>query len=165
MSELNMVFASPTVNCFMDAPDFLKFCENLKEYLALEPVLCERPDVHYPVCRLGDLTIHAVHYKTFEEFREIWNRRKARVHYDRIFLIFTDRDGFTEVMLPRIAQLPHRKVLFAKRDYPGYDFVCPLSGYAKEACVGNVTDYRGCTGKRVYARYPFVQTFLAMMKK
>lgn len=165
MSELNMLFASPTVNCYMDAPDFLKLCENLKEYLALEPTPRECRDIRYPVCALGDLTIYAVHYKSFEEFREIWDRRKSRVHYDRLFLIFADRDGFTEDMLPRIAQLPYPKVLFAKRDYPGYDFVCRLPGYEKAACVGNVTDYRGCTGKRAYAKYPFAKAFLAMTRE
>lgn len=165
MSELNMVFATPTVNCYMEAPDFLKFCENLKAYLAMEPVPRECRDVRYPVCALDDLTIYAVHYPSFEAFREIWDRRKARVNHDRIFLIFTDRDGFTEDMLPRIAQLPYRKVLFAKQDYPAYDFVCRLPGYRKDACVGNVTDYRGCRGRRVYAKYPFAEAFLDMIKE
>ena len=165
MSELNMVFASPTVNCFLSAPDFLKLCENLKEYLALEPQPQENDDFSYPLCRLGDLTIHAVHYKSFEEFREIWDRRKTRVRFDRLFLIFTDRDGFTEDMLPRIARLPYKKVLFAKQAHPGYDFVCRLPGFETEESIGNAADYRGCTGKRVYAKYPFAEVFLDMIKK
>ena len=88
MHEMNMQFLSPTVNLFFSANDFIKFCEGLetKKYIALAPenAGCSK-NGNYPLIKLGDITIEAVHYKTFEDFKVSWNTRKKRINYNKIF--------------------------------------------------------------------------------
>lgn len=168
MSEYNMKFLSPTINLYFSAEDFLVFCENLeqKTYFNIEPVdkgISNLGD--YPLVGLGDLTINAVHYKSFEEFYNAWNRRKNRINYDRIFLVFTDRDGFKPNMLNRISKLPYPKVLFSKQEFPEYDFVVCVPGFEKENCVGIMTDFKkGISSQKLYSYYPFVKSFKNMIK-
>lgn len=165
MNELNMQFMSPLVNCYMDMPDFLSFCENMDHYLDVIPVEIEQSEREYPVCMLENLKIYAVHYKTGEEFAQSWKRRAARVNRDKIFLIMTDRDRFEESLLERIAKLPYKKVLFSNKEYPEYDFVFKISGYEDEKEVGSITNFMGITGKRIYSIYPFADIFTEMMNK
>ena len=58
--DLGLQFLSPTVNLYMKAEDFIKFCENLKCYLSIDEMIpCKEPDIaenrKYPVAYLGDI--------------------------------------------------------------------------------------------------------------
>lgn len=165
MHEMNMRFLTPTINLYFSADDFIKFCEELdtKKYFSLELEDAGiSPNGSYPLVRLGDLTIEAVHYKSFDDFKQSWEKRKSRINYDKIFLIFTDRDGFhgDKQTLERIKKLPYNKVLFSKCDYLGYDFVCKVPEFENESQVGDMTDWcKGITWKRKYSIYPFVKKF------
>lgn len=167
MSELNMVFNTPTVNCYINTPDFLKLCQNLEEYMSMplkyapEPIQSAQ---RYPLIYLGDILIHAVHYQSFEEFCNTWNRRKARINYNRLFLIFTDRDNFEESLLKQIEELPYKKVLFSSKNYSQYDFICTISEFKNCDEVGNMTGFKkGITWNRRYTAYPFVKKFRSMV--
>lgn len=160
MHEYNMKFLTPTINCYMSMPDFVIFCENLADNLKIDLQECdERGESPFPIAKLGELEVMAVHYKTFAEFREAWSKRRQRVNLDKIFVIMTNRDGFTEDLLPRIAKLPYEKVLFSHVDYPGYDFVCKIPGFENEEAVGSVTDFIGMSGKRLYSYCDFRKHF------
>lgn len=163
MSELGMSFMTPTVNLFFSSPDFVKFCENLEYYLSVIPKNGGKALEGYPLVILDDIIINAVHYNDFNHFLNTWNKRKKRVNFKRLFLIFTDRDGFTSDLLPRIAVLPYKKVLFSNRKYENYDFVCTVPGFEDEACVGSLVEYIGISGKRIYSIYPFAKIFKRMI--
>ena len=146
--------------------DFASFCENLPGNLKID--LQEKKDETdhaFPVAKLGELELIAVHYKTFDDFRNAWNRRRQRVNLNRILLIMTDRDGFTADLLPRIAKLPYEKVLFSHVDYPEYDFVCKIPGFENAQTVGSVTDFMGMSGKRLYAHCNFRKYFDRLMQR
>ena len=166
MHEYNMKFLSPTINCYMSMPDFVSFCENLPNNLKVD--LQEEKNENncaFPVARLDNLELMAVHYKTFEEFENAWNRRRERVNLKKVLLIMTDRDGFSEDLLPRIAKLPYQKVLFSHVLYPGYDFVCKIPGFEKADTVGSVTDFIGICGKRLYSYCNFRLFFDELMQR
>lgn len=62
LHDLGLKFLSPTVNLFMRAEDFIKFCENLEYYLSIDKfVECHDKfiieDRTYPIGYLDDLTI------------------------------------------------------------------------------------------------------------
>ena len=164
MNELNMQFMSPLVNCYMDMPDFVSFCENMDHYLNVLPTEIKQNERTYPVCILEDLKIYAVHYKTGEEFAEAWRRRSQRVNKDKIFLIMTDRDGFSEALLDRIEALPYKKVLFSHIDYSNYEFVHKIPGYENDTEIGSITNFIGITGKRIYSHYAFADVFMKMIE-
>jgi uncharacterized protein (DUF1919 family) len=43
----------------------------------------------YPVGQLGDITLHFNHYKSFEEAKEIYNRRKDRINKHNLLIVLT----------------------------------------------------------------------------
>ena len=166
MHEYHMKFLTPTINCYMSMPDFVSFCENLPGNLKSD--LQEKKDETdhaFPVAKLGELELIAVHYKTFDDFRNAWYRRRQRVNLNRVLLIMTDRDGFTADLLPRIAKLPYEKVLFSHVDYPEYDFVCKIPGFENAETVGSVTDFIGISGKRLYSYCNFRKYFDKLMQR
>lgn len=105
---LDMPYLSPTVGLYFFAEDYLKFVSNLRYYLSLDlifisaeesryvDILRERSHMHVPVGRLGDVEIIFLHYKTEEEAKEKWDRRKQRVNYDNIILKFSKMNLCTE---------------------------------------------------------------------
>lgn len=166
MHEYNMKFLTPTINCYMSMPDFVSFCEELSKNLRVElQESDENSENKFPVAKLNELKLMAVHYQTFDEFKNAWNKRRQRVNFDRVFIIMTDRDGFTEALLPRIAKLPYEKVLFSHIDYPEYDFVCKIPGFENANTVGSLTDYSGIKGKRLYSYYDFKSCFNKLMQR
>jgi len=139
--DMKQQFLSPTVNLFMSGPDFLKFVENLEHYLTLE--LEGGPFVEYPVGMLGDLTVHLMHYQTFEEGRQAWMRRVKRVNMEKLVVLSTDRDGFSPELFERWKAIPYPKVLFtADERYADHPDSVYLPRYAKDGCVGDLIPKR-----------------------
>ena len=99
---LDMDYLTPTVGLYFFAEDYLKFISNLKYYLSLElqfidgkqskyvDVLKERKQLDVPIGLLDDVEIVFLHYKSEEEARTKWNRRKERINYDNIIFKFSN---------------------------------------------------------------------------
>lgn len=93
-NRLGKKFLSPTINMFFTQRDFIKFAINLRYYISLDLDFIET-DKPYPVAMLDDITLHFNHSKTCEEAANDWNRRKNRINFDNIYIIFYYRDGYT----------------------------------------------------------------------
>ena len=122
-------FRSPTVNLVIYEEDFLTFCENLQAYsrcplVPADPELQER--MGYPVGlllgageQLPDITVYFVHYKTFEEARDTWVKRFARVNYEDLYFLMDRGMDAREEILDRFHALPYpHKVFFTHREDP-----------------------------------------------
>lgn len=157
--DLGLRFLSPTVNLFMDANDFVKFCENLEYYLSIENIE-EKNDTTrtYPVGKLGDITLYFVHYKTFEDACAKWMERKKRVDLNNIRILGCDRDGMNEELMDRFELLPYPKVLFTHLPM-NKKSAYYIKGYEKEKEVGLILEGIGWTGKRIIDQFDYV-TFL-----
>ena len=115
---LDMPYLSPTVGLYFFADDYLKFVKNLRHYLSLElrfiPVeeskyyseLVERKQEKVPIGCLDDVEIVFRHYKTPQEAREKWERRKARINWDNIILKFSRMNCCTEEHLKMFDEIP-----------------------------------------------------------
>ena len=99
----HMQFCSPTIKLQILPEEFPKFCGNLRHYM-------ETPLVRYidiseehkqylvhmygfipsdmPIGLVDDVMIIFQHYETFEEAKEKWDKRKARVDYNSICYLF-----------------------------------------------------------------------------
>ncbi len=100
--KYNLPYLSPTVGMQFKPCDFIKFCKNYKDYLAMELEQTENCDnkwfssiggchnINFPLGKLGDLTIYFQHSKTFEDAKKDWDRRKARIVEDNLFFILYD---------------------------------------------------------------------------
>ena len=117
--ELNIGFSSPTVNLFISPSDFVKFCQQLKYYLSIDPEFVEQKEFTYPVARIDDILIHCVHYNSFDEFKIKWNERKKRCNFDNMVFIMSERDGCSYEDIVAFDQLSYRnKVVFVSKEMP-----------------------------------------------
>lgn len=112
-------FRSPTINLFMEAPDFVSFAEHLD--VSLHSPLVFFGNVGYPVGRIGNSILHFVHYSDFLSAKAKWVERAKRVELSKVVLILCERDGCTPETVERFSHLPYPKILLAGRPYP-YEF-------------------------------------------
>ena len=65
-----------------------------------------------PTGLLGDIKVHFVPYKNFEEEAK-WKERKQRINWDNLFFIGSERGDCTYETVRRFEQLPYKnKVIF-----------------------------------------------------
>jgi len=153
--DLNMQFRSPTINCIIYANDYLKFCKNLAHYMNYRLEYAGEVATDggaYPVAKLDDIYIHAVHYKTYDVFSSDWYKRATRVNYKKIYLIWCDRDGYEECMIDVYAKLPYNKVIFLHKpvSLSKYPFAIQIPECEEENQVPTLTDYVDFHGTRYY---------------
>ena len=115
---LDMPYLSPTVGLYFFAEDYLRFVSNLRYYLSLDLIfipaeksryaetLRERNQLHVPIGMLDDVEIIFLHYKSREEAKEKWVRRKQRVNFEDIILKFSNMNLCTEECMKEFDNLP-----------------------------------------------------------
>ncbi len=108
--DIGMQFLSPTINLFIKEPDFVRFVLNLRHYMTCD--LEMRWEEEYPVGRLDDIEIHFMHYETCKDAKELWDRRKLRINWNKVIVLSTDREEFDEAVFHQWLQIPYPKVLF-----------------------------------------------------
>lgn len=114
-------FNSPTINMYFETKDFLKFVNNLKYYLDCEFKEASCAKYNYPLAKIGDITLHLLHYKSFIEAKKKWDERKKRINYNNIFIVAVERDGCTIKEIEEFDKLPFdNKVIFTKYDMPNF---------------------------------------------
>ena len=95
----------------------------------------------YPIGSLGDIKIYFMHYSSCTEAKETWEKRKARIKWDRIFVIATDKDGFDASCLSLWKTVPYPKILFTVKDWN--DKTCvSFPKYQSLACVPDLIPSR-----------------------
>lgn len=110
-----------------------------------------------PLGMLGDLLLFLVHYPSVEEADRKWQARKVRMDMDNIFVIATDRDGFTPEYLPRFNALPYRKKIFTHVPVDSPDCVC-IPGEAGDCQVRGLMEPTAA-GHRVIDAFDWVGWF------
>lgn len=139
--DMDMQFASPTIGAYMSGGDFVRFVSNLEDYLSR--TLQMRWGEEYPIGILGDLQIHFMHYGTCRQAREAWQRRCGRINRERLMVLCTDRDGFTDEDFALWKELPYPKVLFtANETYRHHPDSLYFREFAKQGCVGELIPRR-----------------------
>lgn len=153
LHDLGLKFNSPFVNLWVEPSDFIKLCENLKDYLQYDLVFITpaEKEITYPVALLNDIKLYFQHYSSEEEASLAWNRRKGRINFDNLYFLFTDRDGCTKQNLLDFDQLnlKHKAVLCHK-PYPDIESAVYIKGFESESCVGMCMRYRSRFSIRKY---------------
>lgn len=124
---LDMPYLSPTVGLYFFADDYLKFVSNLEYYISLglkfistdqsqyRDILLERKRI-CPIGVLDDVEIVFLHYKSEQEAKEKWDRRKARINWNHLIIKFSKMNLCTEEHMRRFAELPYEsKILLNNR--------------------------------------------------
>lgn len=109
--SLDLEFNSPFINMFMSEIDYIKMLGDFKSYMS-QPIKFEYLDKtgSYPICSIGDIKLYCNHYKSFDEVKEKWEKRVAKINYDNlVFMCYTE----DEIQAKRFDSLPHKKkILF-----------------------------------------------------
>jgi len=153
-SDLGLEFNSPFVNLFIKADDYVKILGDLKGYIESELRFVKEKDpiygdVKYPTAYLRDAKIYFMHYKSEKEAVDAWNRRKKRINWENLYILFTDRSGCTQEDLEAFDRLPYEhKVVFTHVPHPEIKSSFYIKGYEDEDKVGILADYQN-------AKYPF----------
>ncbi len=156
--DLGLPFQSPFVNLWMTPADFIEFLRRPREYLA-QPLAFFTPDgAGCPAAKLGGLTIWFAHYASEEEAAAAWSRRAARIQWDALYVLMTDRDGCTYEDLRAFDALPYEhKTVFTHRPYPEIRTAVYIPGFEAAPCVGVCSEYQnGHTGRKWYDAFDYV---------
>ena len=147
--HLGLEFCSPLINMHIPHDEYLRFLRDPKYYMSQELVLrqmyiddsLERP---FPVAMMGDVSLWMNHYTDFDEARDIWERRKERIKWDNLFVMFFDEtpelvEQFLELKYDKkvcfvpwetdtkgLIPVPYRKYAQLKR-YPFWEIVNNLA--------------------------------------
>ena len=133
--DMGLRFTSPTINLFFTCPDFIKFVRNLEWYLNQE--LQMTWGEKYPIGYLDDIAICFQHFDSCDEAKEKWEERKKRINRDKILILCTDMEEFSDEIYEQWKHVPFPKVLFSakKRNSPDVIF---FPEYAKNGKVGDL---------------------------
>lgn len=156
--DLNQRFDTPTVNLYIPFPDYIAFLKNLKQWVYAE--FTELPSYKgHPVGLLGGgIRVYFLHYQDFNIAVETWKRRVERIHWDNMFVVLVERDGCTYDNLMEFSSLPfENKVALTHAQYPNIPCSYQIKGYENIEEVGNIMDYAGMFGARVYDQFDWVK--------
>ena len=108
--DMGLQFTSPTINLYFTCPDFVKFVLNLDYYLTVKPRMTWGEK--YPIGYLDDVAIYFQHYESCTEALEKWEERKKRINRDKIAVLCTDMEDFSESVYQNWERIGYAKLLF-----------------------------------------------------
>ena len=159
LNDLGVRFNSPFVNLYLEAKDFLKYLSN-PDYYNQQKITFVDWDT-YPIGFLDDVKVYFVHYKSEDEVVAAWTRRTQRINKEKLFVLFSDREGCTYEDLKFFDALPYKnKIVFTHVPYPDIKSAFYIKGFENENCVGNLIEWKPREfGKRYYDDFDFVSWF------
>lgn len=145
--NLGLQFLSPTINLYMEPKDYITFLENPKHFCNSVIMTEEKTARSYPVGNLDGLKIYGVHYDSFKQLKEKWEKRSKRINWENIIVFFIERDGCTHDDLVRFDKLNYNKIVFTKEEYFDIDssYIIPNSYDEINKCVNNIVGYQSNT--------------------
>ncbi len=170
--DLGLRFDSPTINMFFHGLDFFDFIEHFEYYITKPLIRIPNPKYDpaapdYPVAILSgggvrkDIELHFLHYHSFEEANEKWETRKARLHMDSLYVIWTFMGMEpNEELYIRAQNLPMKnKVLFVnhpvdQEKYPDFFYI---KGFENQIGTGQLGEFMNLKGERYYDQFDYVE--------
>ena len=126
----NLPYLTPTAGLYFYADDYIRFLSDLEYYLALPPeripiseskyetIMIKKGQTSVPIGKIDDVEIMFLHYPTFEEAKDKWMRRAARVNWDNLIVKDAEMNGCTSDNIIEFDKLPFdKKFIFTTRDY------------------------------------------------
>ena len=159
--DLGLEFKTPTVNLFFMAKDFIKFCQNLRYYLSCELKPFNQNEYDYPIAKIDDVILYCLHYNSYDEVKEKWEKRKKRVNYDNLFFMMSERDGCTNQDILNFDKLPYKnKVVFVHKPMPEINsaYHIPGTGVIENGqnCVLPLSEFKKGENKRYIDDFDYI---------
>ena len=113
--DMGLQFTSPTINLYFTCPDFVKFVQDLDHYLTLKPRMTWGEE--YPIGYLEDVAICFQHYDSCTEAMEKWEERKQRIDWEKVVVLCSDMEAFSEDTYLEWQKISFPKLLFTATDH------------------------------------------------
>ncbi len=157
----SMEYLTPTIGLWIPPADYIKFLSNLDYYLKEEMTNINYKESH--VCemlvkrkkegrysfdlndliigRIHDVDIIFIHYRTFEEAKSKWDRRKKRINYNNLLVKMNDQNSCSETDFDAFLKLSFENKIFftSNKKWKGRDNVVFIKKYEKHGYVLNDT--------------------------
>lgn len=127
---LGLQYMTPTVGLYFYAEDYLKFLQRIDYYLSLDfekitieqskyrEKLYAKGQINVPIGKLDDIEVIFLHYDTFENAVDCWNRRKKRICADNLYVKMSEMNDCTPEIIKQFDALPYRhKFILVTQDY------------------------------------------------
>lgn len=159
-NSLGVEMMSPTINMFIEDENFLKLASNPKHYFSSQPFIIEEKrksqhsDITFPVIGIDDIECCCLHYKNGKEAVDAWQRRCARVNYDKIYVVGNSWNMHeNNELIEKMSQLPYPTVIFTFGKYNYENCVSLSDRWFKDSCGAvqpPLTDFSFTGYKRNY---------------
>lgn len=160
--DLGLKFNSPTINTLIYGDEFVEFVKNIKDYMNCE-LIYDQTSSQYPIGVLlptnkKSIHIHFLHNNTFEEAKTDWDRRKNRVNYNNMFVIYEHFNKFDNSIIEEFDKLNYHKVVFTHKKFKNIKSAKYISACKKEKGFGTITKFKNkLSGKRNIYTYNIVK--------
>lgn len=160
--DLGLKFNSPTINTLIYGDEFVEFVKNIKDYINCELVY-DQTSSQYPIGVLlptnkKSIHIHFLHNNTFEEAKADWDRRKNRVNYNNMFVIYEHFNKFDNSIIEEFDKLNYNKVVFTHKKFKNIKSAKYIAACKKEKGFGTITKFKNkLSGKRNIYAYNIVK--------
>ena len=156
-------YRTPTIGLWIPPEDYIKLLKEPKVYLYSElrqinyreshvaDLLIERKKSgRYDfdlddliIGRVEDVDIVFIHYKTFDDAKTKWDRRKQRINWDNLVVKFNDQNECKTEDYQAFLQLPYKNKLFftAREEWCTEPYCIYLKQYANAGYVVNDTTH------------------------
>lgn len=151
---LGLEHRSPFVNLFMSNDDFIMALENFEKFIATEIHQDMNASVQYPVgVGYNGIKIYFMHYSSFEEAMNAWNRRKRRIDRNNMGIMMCNWNGEKDV-LTRFDRLPFNcKVVFVDEPHPEVASAFYLRGFKMRK---KINGFRGGSIKNIWRTQNYI---------
>lgn len=160
---LGLKFNSPFINLYLKDSDFVKALSNWEEFLRFEIKEDLNTEKTYPVGISYDgIRIHFMHYGSFAEAKEIWERRKGRIDSNNMGVMLTNWGG-EESVIRDFEKLPFKhKVAFVNKEIP--DTKCTFIIKKKNDML-NLHRTQYLNGRRFIDQFDYVAFINSLLEK
>ncbi len=161
LHDLGLRFNSPFVNLWIKPKDYIKMLSNFEWYMNQELKFVKEDGIDYPIGIINEVRIYFQHYNSEDEAKTIWQKRKERINYNNLFVMFTERDGCTYEDLKAFDELPfNNKIVFTKKEYPDIKSSFYIKGFEDQPCVGFLYEFMSNKlGYKYYDQFDYVSWF------
>lgn len=78
---------------------------------------------------VGDIELNFMHYESFEEARQCWEKRKARINYDNLVVIGISSKDTPEEYYEEFEKIPYAKVILSQELVPQHKNAVYVNGF------------------------------------
>lgn len=128
--HFDLPYLSPTAGVYFYAEDYMRFIKDLRHYIEHDVISIKADESKYreqlyelhqenvPIGLIDDVEVVFLHYKTFEEAVEKWNRRKTRINWDNLYIKMSFQNECKDEFVYEFDRLPFKnKMIFVTKDY------------------------------------------------